>query len=88
MFTKAFWKGAAERAIKTGAQAAVAFLTAGVLGLFDVDFIQLASVSLLAVVASLFTSLANPEFVAGPTTPAEPTRSVRSVVERHGIPRE
>ncbi len=64
-WTKAFWSGAAERAVKTFAQAAVAFVTADVVGLVDLDFGALASVAGLAAFVSLLTSVANPEFVAG-----------------------
>lgn len=57
--SKTFWVDAAERAVKTFAQAAVAFLTAGVIGLLAVDYIQLLSVSGLAALVSLLTSIAS-----------------------------
>lgn len=57
MLTKQFWLATIERAIKTAAQAAVAILTAGMTGLLDVDWVQLASVSGLAAVVSLLTSI-------------------------------
>lgn len=66
MFRKAFWKGATERAVKTVAQAAVAFVTADTVGLLNVDYVQLLSVSGLAGLVSLLTSIANADFVAGP----------------------
>lgn len=72
-WTKAFWSGAAERAVKTFAQAAVAFVTADVVGLADIDLAGLASVAGLAALVSLFTSVGNPEFVAG-VTDAVPSR--------------
>lgn len=65
MFTSAFWKGAAERAVKTFAQSAVAVLTADVAGLLEVNFLELGSVAGLAALVSVFTSVANPDFVAG-----------------------
>lgn len=65
MFTKAFWKGAAERAIKTGAQTLAAYFVIGTTGVLDLDWVPALSVSAAAVVASLLTSVANPEFVAG-----------------------
>lgn len=66
MFKKAFWKGATERAIKTFAQTAVAVLTADtVVGLLDVNAVELLSVAGLAAVVSVLTSVANPDFVAG-----------------------
>lgn len=59
MFTKAFLIAAAERAIKTFAQAAVAYLGVGVFGILDIDFAQLASVSGLAALVSVLTSIAS-----------------------------
>lgn len=64
-FTAAFWKGAGERAIKTAAQVAAAFIAAGQIGILDVDFVQLASVVGLATLASFFTSIGNADFVSG-----------------------
>lgn len=55
--TGKFWIATAERAVKTGAQTAVAFLTADVTGILEVDPIQAASVVGLAVVVSVATSL-------------------------------
>jgi hypothetical protein len=57
MFTSRFWKGAAERAIKTFAQAALALLTGDGLGVLDVDWGTVASVGGLAAVASILTSV-------------------------------
>jgi hypothetical protein len=66
MFKKSFWKGATERAIKTFAQTAVAVLTAdSVVGLLDVNAVELVSVAGLAAIVSVLTSVANPDFVAG-----------------------
>lgn len=56
---KLFWIDAAERAIKTFAQAAVAILTADAVGLIGVDYIQLLSIAGLAAVVSLLTSVAS-----------------------------
>lgn len=58
MFTVSFWKDAAERAVASVAGAAVAVLSAGSLGLFEVDFANLASVSLLAGAVSILKALA------------------------------
>ena len=52
-----FWVATAERAVKTAGQTAVAFLTADVTGILEVDPIQAASVVGLAVVVSVATSL-------------------------------
>jgi hypothetical protein len=57
MFTKTFWKQALERAIKTAAQAAIALLTVNGTGVLDVDWAALASISGLAAIASVLTSL-------------------------------
>jgi hypothetical protein len=55
---KQFWTDTADRAVATVAQAAVAVLTANVTGLLDVDFVQIASVSGLAGLVSVLTSVA------------------------------
>lgn len=49
----------AERAIKTFAQAAVAMLTGGAMGIVDVDWLNVLSVSALAAVVSVLTSIAS-----------------------------
>ena len=59
MLKKKFWLAALERAVKTFAQAAVAIITAGDTGLLDVDWVQVASVSGLAAVVSVLTSVAS-----------------------------
>lgn len=56
MRTSKFWKDAAERAIKTFAQAAVAILALSA-GLIDVNWVDTVSVAGLAGVISLFTSI-------------------------------
>ena len=53
---KKYWDFATERAVKTVAQVALAALVAGA-GLLDVDWVQVASVSLLAGLMSLLTSV-------------------------------
>lgn len=54
-----WWAGVAERAIKTGAQVALAGIgTATMLG--DVDWRAVCSMVLLAVIASVLTSMARP----------------------------
>ena len=59
MWTKGFWKDAAERAIKTFAQVAVSFLVIGTTGVLDVDWQQMASISAVAALASVLTSIAS-----------------------------
>src|SRR5690606_41334955 len=70
IWTKAFWQGAAERAIKTFFQTLVAVCVAGTVGvefpgLGAIDWVDAASVAGLAAVLSLATSLGNADFTAG-----------------------
>lgn len=58
MFSFEFWGYAGERAIKTVAQSALAFLGSGSMGLFTIDWVSLASVSLGAGLLSILTSVA------------------------------
>ena len=66
LWTRAFWKGAAERGIKTFAQTFVGFIVVGTTGLLDIDWTISASVAGAATLASLLTSIGNADFVAGP----------------------
>lgn len=52
-----FWVRTAERAVKTVAQTAVATITANATGLLDADWITVGSVSGLAGLVSLLTSV-------------------------------
>ena len=53
-----FWNYSGERAIKTVAQSALAVITAsGVIGILDLDVVQILSVSGLAGLMSLLTSV-------------------------------
>jgi hypothetical protein len=56
-FSIEFWSYAGERAIKTVAQAALAYLGTGTIGLFQIDWTSLASVSLGAGLLSVLTSI-------------------------------
>ena len=56
-FSLQFWSYAGERALKTVAQAAIAFLGSGSIGLFAIDWVSLASVSLGAGLLSVLTSV-------------------------------
>ena len=51
-------KKAAIRAIKTWAQAGVAYLGSGAIGVFEVDWVGFVSVTCMAAILSLLTSLA------------------------------
>lgn len=65
IFTLAFFKGLGERAIKTFAQALVAVIGAGTVGILDVDWTEALSVAALAALVSALTSIGNADFVAG-----------------------
>ena len=55
MFNQTFLKDTAERAVKTFAQSMVAVMTAG--ATLDVDWVNALSVSLLATLVSVLTSI-------------------------------
>ena len=57
MWTLTFWRATAERAIKTSAQTAGATLIAAGSGLLDTDWLTLASVSGMAGLLSVLTSV-------------------------------
>jgi hypothetical protein len=57
MFSVSFWQYAGERAIKTFAQAAIAVLGTGVVGLFSIDWVGLISVAGGAAFLSILTSV-------------------------------
>jgi ABC-type enterochelin transport system permease subunit len=59
MLTAQFWKDAAERAVKTAAQVAVAFLGADAVNAFGVDYAQVAGLALGAAGVSILTSMAS-----------------------------
>lgn len=69
--TKEFWKAALIRAIKTFAQAMVAQIGAGSVGIVAFDWVGALSVSAMAAVLSIFTSLAGlPEIAYSETLSA------------------
>ena len=57
MFTITFWKDAAERAIRTAAQALLALWATDVAGVLEVDWVQAGSVAALAAVTSVLMSI-------------------------------
>lgn len=75
LWTTAFWKGLAERGIKTFAQTLAAYFVIGTTGLLDLDWVTALSVSGAAALASALTSIGNADFVAGATAEAEAVTS-------------
>jgi hypothetical protein len=57
MFTMKFWKDAAERAIRTAAQALLALWATDVAGVLEVDWLQAGSVAALAALTSVLMSI-------------------------------
>ncbi|WP_222593184.1 holin [Cellulomonas composti] len=57
MMTVKWWGAAGRRAVRTTAQTAVALIGTAALGLLEVDWVAVASGSVLAGVVSLLTSL-------------------------------
>jgi hypothetical protein len=57
MFSKEFINSAGERAVKTFAQAGLAFLGGGTVGLFSVDWIGFFSIALGSALLSVLTSI-------------------------------
>jgi hypothetical protein len=57
MFTKLFAKTAAERAIRTAAQALLALWATDIAGVLEVDWVQAGSVAALAALTSILMSI-------------------------------
>lgn len=70
IWTKQFWKGAGERAIKTFFQTFVALVGTTAVIVQEVDWTLTVSGSILATILSVATSIGNAEFTAG-EKPAE-----------------
>lgn len=56
--TKIWIKAAGVRAVKTMAQSALAVLGSGMIGVLDVDWLNLISITIMAGVCSILTSIA------------------------------
>lgn len=69
MWTVKFWRETAERAIKTAAQAALAFFVIGQTDLMSLDWLVVLSGAGVAAIASILTSLASSPF-GTPGTPS------------------
>ena len=59
MTDKNFWKAVGIRALKTVCQAAIAMIGSGQIGILDVDWTSVLSVSAMAGLLSVLTSLAH-----------------------------
>ena len=68
IWTKAFWKGTTERAIKTAAQVLASVFVIGV-PIFDLDITAGLAIAGTATVASILTSIGNADFTAGEGQP-------------------
>lgn len=59
LFTKDFWVDTLERAIRTACQAALSAGVVGGVGLFQVDWLNVCGIALVAAIASVLTSVAS-----------------------------
>lgn len=59
MFTRDFWVDTFERAIRTACQAALSAGVVGGVGLFDVDWLNVCGIALVAAIASVLTCVAS-----------------------------
>ncbi|MDR0958948.1 MAG: holin [Propionibacteriaceae bacterium] len=67
-FTKQFWAATVERAIKTFAQSMAALLTTSAVGLFEIDWLNFLSISAVATIASVLTSVVSGSMTGGETS--------------------
>jgi len=83
MFTGAFWKAAFERAVKTFAQTLASLIVADAASLLTADWVTYLSVSGMAAVVSLLTSVGS-----GAATGGGPSLTNVEVTgdDRHGNP--
>ena len=59
MFTRDFWVDTFERAIRTACQAALSAGVVGGVGLFQVDWLNVCGIALVAAIASVLTCVAS-----------------------------
>ena len=69
MFSKTFMLDVLDRAVRTAAQTAVALIGTGAVGVIDVDWQNVASVSVVAALVSVLTSVAS-SGAGDPDTPS------------------
>lgn len=62
MFDSRFWMAASERALKTFAQTLVALIGTGAVGILEIDWVQMLSISATATVLSVLSSVASANF--------------------------
>lgn len=74
MFTKDFWVDTFERAIRTACQAALSAGVVGGVGLFQVDWMNVCGIALVAAIASVLTCVAS----SGKTDSISPASFVMS----------
>lgn len=74
MFTKDFWVDTFERAIRTACQAALSAGVIGGVGLFQVDWLNVCGIALVAAIASVLTCVAS----SGKTDSISPASFVMS----------
>ena len=74
MFEKDFWIDTLERATRTACQAALSAGVVGGVGLFQVDWLNVAGIALVAAIASVLTSVAS----SGKTDSISPASFVMS----------
>lgn len=70
MWTWLFWKQALERAVKTAAQVAAAYLATTAVDILTLDWRALGSLVLAAVLASILTSVATSDTVGPAGSPS------------------
>jgi hypothetical protein len=66
MYDLRFWKAAGERAVKTLAQTLIALIGTGMVGVMELDWLQMLSIAATATILSLLTSIASSNFGSHP----------------------
>lgn len=86
--SSSFWAGAAERAIKTAAQALLSVVTVGA-AIWGLDWVQGVGLALTAAVVSVLTSIADPARADAATASAYgESVTLRRGVRYDGLPVE